>query len=108
MCENIIRDLCKNTNLKYFILRYFNVAGADKRLRSGQISKRSTHLIKILSENKIMSSKSEARRAIIGKGLRVNDKIVDNDKKILQQIDFKEKIAKVSYGKKKHYIVKII
>ena len=32
------------------ILRYFNVAGADKKLRSGQISKRSTHLIKILSE----------------------------------------------------------
>jgi UDP-glucose 4-epimerase len=31
-------------------LRYFNVAGADKKLRSGQISKRSTHLIKILSE----------------------------------------------------------
>ncbi len=35
---------------KFIILRYFNVAGADKNLRSGQISKRSTHLIKILSE----------------------------------------------------------
>ncbi len=35
---------------KFIILRYFNVAGADKKLRSGQISKRSTHLIKILSE----------------------------------------------------------
>ncbi len=34
----------------FIILRYFNVAGADKKLRSGQISKRSTHLIKILSE----------------------------------------------------------
>ena len=34
----------------FIILRYFNVAGADKNLRSGQISKRSTHLIKILSE----------------------------------------------------------
>ena len=37
-------------NFKFIILRYFNVAGADKNLRSGQISKRSTHLIKILSE----------------------------------------------------------
>ena len=37
-------------NFKFVILRYFNVAGADKNLRSGQISKRSTHLIKILSE----------------------------------------------------------
>ena len=46
MCENIIRDLCKNTNLKYFILRYFNVAGADTQLRSGQIDEKSNHLIK--------------------------------------------------------------
>ena len=37
-------------DFKFIILRYFNVAGADKNLRSGQISKRSTHLIKILSE----------------------------------------------------------
>ena len=35
---------------KFIILRYFNVAGADKKLRSGQISKQSTHLIKKLSE----------------------------------------------------------
>ena len=35
---------------KFIILRYFNVAGADKKLRSGQISKKSTHLIKVLSE----------------------------------------------------------
>ncbi len=38
------------TDFKFIILRYFNVAGADKKLRSGQISKQSSHLIKILSE----------------------------------------------------------
>ena len=37
-------------DFKYIILRYFNVAGADDKLRSGQISKKSTHLIKVLSE----------------------------------------------------------
>tara|TARA_B100000989_G_scaffold139545_1_gene103800 strand:+ start:2536 stop:3516 length:981 start_codon:yes stop_codon:yes gene_type:complete len=40
-------------NKKYFnfiILRYFNVAGADSKMRSGQISAYSTHLIKILGE----------------------------------------------------------
>ena len=42
--------LDKKNSFKFIILRYFNVAGADKKLRSGQISKRSTHLIKILSE----------------------------------------------------------
>ena len=70
--------------------------------------KKGVSLLDFLSKNKIMSSKSEVRRAIIGKGLKINDQIVDNDKRILQQLDFKEKIAKVSYGKKKHFIVKII
>ena len=36
--------------INYIILRYFNVAGADPKLRSGLISKKSTHLIKIASE----------------------------------------------------------
>ena len=35
---------------KFIILRYFNVAGADPSLRTGLISKNSTHLIKIASE----------------------------------------------------------
>ena len=35
---------------QYTILRYFNVAGADQKLRTGLISKEPTHLIKILSE----------------------------------------------------------
>ena len=43
--------LLKNEKyFKFIILRYFNVAGADPDLRTGQISKNSTHLIKILSE----------------------------------------------------------
>jgi UDP-glucose 4-epimerase len=37
----------------YIIFRYFNVAGADLFLRSGQISKKSTHLIKKICESLI-------------------------------------------------------
>ena len=37
-------------NVTYIILRYFNVAGADPKLRSGLISKNPTHLIKKTSE----------------------------------------------------------
>ena len=36
--------------VKSIILRYFNVAGADKKMRTGLISKKSTHLIKIACE----------------------------------------------------------
>jgi len=50
MIENFIKKLSKKNDLKYVILRYFNVAGADKKMRTGLISKYSTHLIKIVSE----------------------------------------------------------
>ena len=48
--ENYLVKKSKSHNLKFIILRYFNVAGADKKLRSGLISKYSTHLIKIACE----------------------------------------------------------
>ena len=66
------------------------------------------NLLNFLSENKIMSSKSEARRAIASKGIKVNNVVILDENKILEKIDFKEKILKISYGKKKHYLVKII
>ena len=45
--ENFLKNEKK---LKYIILRYFNVAGAVPKMRSGLISKTATHLIKIASE----------------------------------------------------------
>ena len=65
-------------------------------------------LLDFLSINKITSSKSEARRIIANKGLKINDELVEHDKIKLVQEDFKKNMLKISYGKKKHYIVKII
>ena len=48
--EEYLVEMSKLKNIKYVILRYFNVAGADKKLRTGLISKYSTHLIKIACE----------------------------------------------------------
>ncbi len=48
--ENFIIKSSNKYNTKYVILRYFNVAGADSKMRSGLISKYSSHLIKIASE----------------------------------------------------------
>lgn len=50
MVENFIKKNSKKNKLKYIILRYFNVAGADTKLRTGLISSYSTHLIKLVSE----------------------------------------------------------
>ena len=48
--ENFIVEQSVKENIKYIILRYFNVAGADEKMRTGLTSKYSTHLIKIASE----------------------------------------------------------
>ena len=50
MIENYLKKKSKQKKLNYIILRYFNVAGAENKLRTGLISKISTHLIKIASE----------------------------------------------------------
>ena len=46
MTEWMLRDIAAATSLRYAVLRYFNVAGADQAGRSGQYSKVATHLIK--------------------------------------------------------------
>ncbi|MEM9926727.1 MAG: UDP-glucose 4-epimerase GalE [Cyanobacteria bacterium P01_D01_bin.50] len=47
MSEWLIQDYAAASNLKYVILRYFNVAGAEPSGRLGQISPNATHLIKV-------------------------------------------------------------
>lgn len=44
-CEWLIRDYAKASDLRYVILRYFNVAGAEPGGRLGQMSKKVSHLI---------------------------------------------------------------
>ena len=48
--EKYLVKIEKTHNIKFIILRYFNVAGADKKMRTGLISKYSTHLVKIACE----------------------------------------------------------
>ncbi|SON54095.1 UDP-glucose 4-epimerase [Hartmannibacter diazotrophicus] len=50
MTEVMLRDAAAAHGFKYGILRYFNVAGADPKGRTGQSTKDATHLIKIASQ----------------------------------------------------------
>ena len=70
--------------------------------------KKGINFLDFIAKNKILSSKSEARRAIANKGIKIDNVLIVDEKKILQLKDFKNKIFKLSYGKKKHYLVKII
>jgi UDP-glucose 4-epimerase len=47
MTEIILRDTAQAHPLQYAILRYFNVAGADPQMRTGQSTPAATHLIKV-------------------------------------------------------------
>lgn len=47
MIEWILSDTAQASSLKFYALRYFNVAGADPVGRSGQSSAQATHLIKV-------------------------------------------------------------
>ncbi len=50
MTEWMLRDAAAAHGLTYSALRYFNVAGADPRGRTGQSTPGATHLIKVASE----------------------------------------------------------
>ncbi len=50
MTEVMLRDTSRAHDLPHAVLRYFNVAGADPKGRTGQSSPKATHLIKIASQ----------------------------------------------------------
>jgi UDP-glucose 4-epimerase len=50
MTERMLEDSSAAYGFNYGALRYFNVAGADPKGRTGQIGKGSTHLIKVACE----------------------------------------------------------
>ena len=64
------------------------------------------NLLDFLSQNKIFPSKSEARRAIANKGIKINNLVIQDEKKFIVIGDFIKETMKLSFGKKKHYLVK--
>jgi UDP-glucose 4-epimerase len=50
MTETMLADTAAAHDFRYVALRYFNVAGADPKGRTGQSTRGATHLIKVASE----------------------------------------------------------
>ena len=70
--------------------------------------KNGINVIDFINNTKILKSKSEIRRAIVENGIKINDVVVADDKKIIRLNDFVENdYIKVSYGKKKHFRIKL-
>jgi UDP-glucose 4-epimerase len=53
MTEIMLHDVAAAHDLRYVVLRYFNVAGADPQLRTGLASRNATHLLKVSVETAV-------------------------------------------------------
>ena len=74
-----------------------------------EIVKKGINIIDLVVLSKISSSKSEVRRIIKNKGIRLNNEIVESEKAKISINDFnKDNLVKLSHGKKHHVIIKII
>jgi len=69
--------------------------------------KNGINIIDFIDSTKILNSKSEIRRAINEKGIKINDTVVVDDKKTISINDLDNDCIKVSHGKKKHYKIKL-
>jgi len=66
------------------------------------------NIVDLIILSKTESSKSEIRRLIKGKGIRINNEIINNEKFSIQKKSFdKSNFLKLSIGKKKHVKIKL-
>ena len=89
----------------------FDGSGVGKNLPEIKINKKlidqGISILDLISNNKIFSSKSEARRAMQEKGIKINDKLETDEKRIIKYNDFiNSEYLKISHGKKRHYLIK--
>ena len=56
----------------------------------------------------MFSSKSEIRRTIKNSGLKINNSTVTDENLAINLSDFEDDVLKLSHGKKKHVLIKII
>ena len=98
-----------------------NSEQAAKEAFSGNSLGSSLPSIKISSENinnnfgiidliilsKLEKSKSEIRRLIKGNGVKINDKVISDEKLIITKEFFKENFLKLSIGKKRHLKIEL-
>ena len=57
----------------------------DKKVKPDDV-KKGIKLLDFLSDNNIMSSKNEARRAIANNGLKINNNLINDEKKLSTQL----------------------
>ena len=76
-------------------------------INKGEIEK-GINIVDLVVSSNLIISKSEVRRTIKNKGIKINNETIEDDKKIISIHNFNnENFLKLSHGKKNHVIVKI-
>ncbi len=67
-------------------------------------------ILDLVIKAKLLKSKSEVRRAIKDKGIKINDIAIDDANYLISVSDFKNKkdLFKLSHGKKNHVLIKLV
>ncbi len=66
------------------------------------------NIIDLVVNSKLLTSKSEVRRTIKNKGIKINNNAIENEKLIISLPNFENKdYIKLSHGKKNHVIIKL-
>ena len=91
----------------------FVKGGLGKSIPEKKISKKTIlqgiNIIELIFQNDLVQSKSEARRILKNNGIKLNDKIISDEKKIVNIEDVSESNhIKLSVGKKTHLKVTVI
>ena len=66
------------------------------------------NILELVLASKLLMSKGEVRRAIKNNGIKINDITVLDDKLIVDFNQYDKNSCKLSFGKKKHIVVKLI
>ena len=65
------------------------------------------NIIDLVVLAKFEQSKSEVRRLIKGKAVKINNQIIDDEKFIISDKIFKDNYVKLSIGKKRHIRIQL-
>ena len=71
--------------------------------------KKGINIIDLVISSNLLTSKSEVRRTIKNRGIKINNETIENDKENISINKFNnENYLKLSHGKKNHVIIKMI
>ena len=76
------------------------------KIRSKDLNKK-INIIELIILSKLENSKSEIRRLLKGNAIKINDKLINDDKLIIKNEFFNDNYLKLSIGKKRHIKIEL-